>query len=145
MNAEIGPDRDLTRLPLFGVARARHAERLGRVRIAFSSSRYFHLTLHLNALFAYGSAYVVKVRQIEQLTRCEPISEEQVKRLCIKAREILIEESNVQIVDAPVTVRPRQTNLSVLKIKKGGYAAELMLFFFSHLRFVVIYMANFTT
>jgi len=44
-------------------------------------------------------------RQIEQLTRCEPISEEQVKRLCLKAREILIEEGNVQVVDSPVTVR----------------------------------------
>jgi len=36
--------------------------------------------------------------------RCEPISEEQVKRLCLKAREILIEEGNVQVVDSPVTV-----------------------------------------
>lgn len=43
-------------------------------------------------------------RQIEQLIRCEPISEEQVKTLCIKAREILIEEANVQVVDSPVTV-----------------------------------------
>ena len=43
-------------------------------------------------------------RQIEQLLRCEPISEEQVKRLCLKAREILIEEANVQVVDSPVTV-----------------------------------------
>ncbi|TEB32049.1 Metallo-dependent phosphatase [Coprinellus micaceus] len=43
-------------------------------------------------------------RQIEQLTRCEPISEEEVKRLCLKAREILIEEGNVQVVDAPVTI-----------------------------------------
>ena len=43
-------------------------------------------------------------RQIEQLTRCQPISEEQVKRLCLKAREILIEEGNVQVVDSPVTV-----------------------------------------
>lgn len=39
--------------------------------------------------------------------RCEPISEEQVKRLCLKAREILIEEGNVQVVDSPVTVRMR--------------------------------------
>jgi len=46
----------------------------------------------------------VDSRQIEQLTRCEPISEEQVKRLCFKAREILIEEANVQPVDSPVTV-----------------------------------------
>lgn len=42
--------------------------------------------------------------QIEQLLRCEPITEEQVKQLCLKAREILIEEANVQVVDAPVTV-----------------------------------------
>lgn len=47
----------------------------------------------------------VLCRQIEQLYRCEPISEEDVKRLCIKAREILIEEANVQVVDSPVTVR----------------------------------------
>jgi hypothetical protein len=46
-----------------------------------------------------------KARQIEQLQRCEPISEDDVKRLCIKAREILIEEGNVQHVDSPVTVR----------------------------------------
>ncbi|KAF8759594.1 C-5 cytosine-specific DNA methylase [Rhizoctonia solani] len=42
--------------------------------------------------------------QIEQLKRCEPISEAQVKELCLKAREILIEEGNVQYVDAPVTI-----------------------------------------
>ncbi|KAJ3737060.1 Metallo-dependent phosphatase-like protein [Lentinula guzmanii] len=42
--------------------------------------------------------------QIEQLKRCEPISEEQVKRLCFKAREILIEEGNVQVIDSPVTI-----------------------------------------
>ena len=45
-------------------------------------------------------------RQIDQLLRCETITEEEVKRLCIKAREILIEEANVQIVDSPVTVCP---------------------------------------
>ncbi|KAH6913711.1 Metallo-dependent phosphatase-like protein [Coprinopsis sp. MPI-PUGE-AT-0042] len=36
-------------------------------------------------------------RQIEQLSTCEPISED-------AAREILIEEGNVQVVDAPVTI-----------------------------------------
>ena len=46
-----------------------------------------------------------RLRQIERLLRCEYISEEQVKRLCIKAREILIEEANVQVIDSPVTVR----------------------------------------
>jgi len=58
-------------------------------------------------------------RQIEQLRRCEIIKvfdfiffyfynpcleESEVKQLCAMAREILVEESNVQRVDAPVTV-----------------------------------------
>ena len=43
-------------------------------------------------------------RQIEQLRRCEIIKESEVKSLCSKAREILVEESNVQRVDSPVTV-----------------------------------------
>ncbi len=44
-------------------------------------------------------------RQIQQLRECKLISESEVKALCAKAREILIEESNVQCVDSPVTVR----------------------------------------
>ena len=43
-------------------------------------------------------------RQIEQLKRCEIIKENEVKTLCAKAREILVEEGNVQRVDSPVTV-----------------------------------------
>lgn len=43
-------------------------------------------------------------RIIEQLRRCEYIIESEVKDLCEKAKELLIEESNVQRVDAPVTV-----------------------------------------
>lgn len=43
-------------------------------------------------------------RQIDQLRRCEIIKESEVKALCAKAREILVEESNVQRVDSPVTV-----------------------------------------
>jgi len=43
-------------------------------------------------------------RQIEVLRRCECIKESEVKSLCQKAREILIEESNVKRVDAPVTI-----------------------------------------
>lgn len=41
---------------------------------------------------------------IEQLKKCEYIKEAEVKALCTKAKEILIEESNVQNVDSPVTV-----------------------------------------
>ncbi|KAJ3102179.1 GTPase-activating protein [Phlyctochytrium planicorne] len=44
------------------------------------------------------------LRQIEQLRRCEIITESEVRDLCTKAREILVEESNVQRVDAPVTI-----------------------------------------
>lgn len=43
-------------------------------------------------------------RQIEQLRRCEYIKESEVKALCAKAKEILAGESNVQRVDAPVTL-----------------------------------------
>ncbi|KAI9253771.1 serine/threonine-protein phosphatase 4 catalytic subunit [Phascolomyces articulosus] len=43
-------------------------------------------------------------RQLEQLRQGEIISEQEVKELCQKAREILVEESNVQRVDAPVTI-----------------------------------------
>lgn len=42
--------------------------------------------------------------QIERLKRCEYLKESEVKALCDRAREILIDESNVQRVDAPVTV-----------------------------------------
>jgi hypothetical protein len=46
-------------------------------------------------------------RWIEQLKRCETLKEAEVKTLCQKALEILVEESNVQRVDAPVTVCER--------------------------------------
>lgn len=44
-------------------------------------------------------------RAIQQLRACRPIPENQVRELCYKARELLIEEGNVVGVDAPVTVR----------------------------------------
>jgi len=43
-------------------------------------------------------------KQIDQLRRCEYIKEAEVKELCDKAKVILIEEINVQSVEAPVTV-----------------------------------------
>lgn len=42
--------------------------------------------------------------QIAKLRRCELINEADVRKLCVKAREILVEEGNVQWVDAPVTI-----------------------------------------
>ncbi|CAL5871079.1 uncharacterized protein PFLUO_LOCUS5325 [Penicillium psychrofluorescens] len=41
---------------------------------------------------------------IEQLRACRLIPEAQVRELCYKARELLIEEGNVVSVDAPVTI-----------------------------------------
>lgn len=42
--------------------------------------------------------------QIEKLRKCECLQESEVRDLCLRAKEILSEESNVQRVDAPVTV-----------------------------------------
>uniref|UniRef100_A0A804RAQ2 Serine/threonine-protein phosphatase n=3 Tax=Zea mays TaxID=4577 RepID=A0A804RAQ2_MAIZE len=42
--------------------------------------------------------------QIEQLMQCRPLAEQEVKALCEKAKEILMEESNVQPVKSPVTI-----------------------------------------
>lgn len=53
-------------------------------------------------------------RQIEQLKRCEPLKESEVKALCLKAMEILVEESNVQRVDAPVTVSCSSNSLVLI-------------------------------
>lgn len=41
---------------------------------------------------------------IETLKRCELLTEPEVKLMCLMAIEILVEESNVQRVDAPVTI-----------------------------------------
>lgn len=41
---------------------------------------------------------------IQQLKKCEPISEPDVKLLCHMALDVLVEESNVQQVAAPVTI-----------------------------------------
>ena len=43
-------------------------------------------------------------RQIDQLMKCAPLPEAEVKALCDKAREVLTEESNVQPVKCPVTI-----------------------------------------
>ena len=41
---------------------------------------------------------------VESLLACQPLPEAQVKLLCEKAKEILVNESNVQPVRVPVTV-----------------------------------------
>ncbi|XP_052887642.1 serine/threonine-protein phosphatase PP2A catalytic subunit-like isoform X2 [Gossypium arboreum] len=42
--------------------------------------------------------------QISQLMQCKPLSEQEVRVLCDKAKEILMDESNVQPVKSPVTI-----------------------------------------
>jgi len=43
-------------------------------------------------------------RQIEQLRRCEYIKESEVRDLCNLAKEILIEEPNIQQIYSPITI-----------------------------------------
>ena len=72
-------------------------------------------------------------RQIELLRRCETIKESEVKALCSKAREILVEESNVQRVDSPVTVRKEGRKAIVLlkgnesPSEQGGFVGNASL------------------
>jgi serine/threonine-protein phosphatase 6 catalytic subunit len=42
---------------------------------------------------------------LEKVRKCEHLAEEELKALCELVKEILVEESNVQPVSAPVTVR----------------------------------------
>lgn len=56
------------------------------------------------AVAPHGNPYASLDTQIEQLMKCQPLLENEVKALCDKAREILIDESNVQPVKCPVTV-----------------------------------------
>jgi serine/threonine-protein phosphatase 4 catalytic subunit len=43
-------------------------------------------------------------RQIEQLKKCEFIKESEVRDLCNMAKDILIEESNIQTIYTPITI-----------------------------------------
>jgi len=43
-------------------------------------------------------------KQIETLMECKPLSEFEVKQLCERAKEVLMQDSNVAVVRAPVTI-----------------------------------------
>jgi len=43
-------------------------------------------------------------KHIEVLLDCKPLPESEISKLCDQAKEILINESNVQQVRAPVTI-----------------------------------------
>ncbi|CAE6454320.1 unnamed protein product [Rhizoctonia solani] len=87
-------DKDIPFLQIQGTANAK-----SKALDSFQKPESKDRVLLLNVMDESASG-----AQIEQLKRCEPISEAQVKELCLKAREILIEEGNVQYVDAPVTI-----------------------------------------
>ena len=81
--------------------------------------------------------------QIERLKRCEYLREGEVKALCLRGREILVDESNVQRVDAPVTVRICDFCLCLVWIwmlTRGCFWFWELVF-----RYVVISMASFMT
>lgn len=114
------------------------------------SPKLHHIALYSACKLCDGGADFICVgggwfptrRQIEQLVQCEPISEEQVKRLCIKSREILIEEGNVQVVDSPVTVR---TSLRSAVALRCGRVGTVPYDIFSALRYAVTSMGSFLT
>ena len=62
------------------------------------------LTTNMTASYLTSGGNSCLDEQIERLKRCEYLREGEVKALCLRAREILVDESNVQRVDAPVTV-----------------------------------------
>jgi hypothetical protein len=41
---------------------------------------------------------------LEQIKKCKPLPESQIKKLCRKVKEIFLEESNIQPIKAPVMV-----------------------------------------
>lgn len=53
---------------------------------------------------------------IGKVKKCEALEEEELKSLCEHVKEILVEESNVQPVNAPVTVRTLLDKINVAKI-----------------------------
>ena len=59
---------------------------------------------------------------IEQLKKCEFIKESEVKALCTKAKEILIEEQNVQSVESPVTVSEWRTDSAIFGVEKFHFS-----------------------
>lgn len=75
-------------------------------------------------------------RAIAQLRACRPIPEAQVRELCHKARELLIEEGNVVTVTAPVTVGPSFLELST---KRELLCPDTVN------RYAAIFMGSFTT
>lgn len=69
--------------------------------------------IELNSIIMANPSNSELDRQIEQLKRCECIKESEVRDLCNKAREILLEESNIQNIYSPITVSYYSTKRSI--------------------------------
>jgi diadenosine tetraphosphatase ApaH/serine/threonine PP2A family protein phosphatase len=78
-------------------------------------------------------------RQIEQLKSCQPIKEYEVKALCAKAREILVEEGNVQRIDSPVTVSIVPSIYSPSNPSSKPSASSLLFLLFHHFPFFLYF------
>merc|ERR1712238_177386 len=76
----------------------------GDTEAGTSSAPALPLTTNMTASSLTSGGNSCLDEQIERLKRCEYLREGEVKALCLRAREILVDESNVQRVDAPVTV-----------------------------------------
>ena len=63
------------------------------------------------------ASIVALAKQIEQLKRCEFLKESEVRELCNIAKEILIEESNIQYLYSPITVSNLLTNFRSLDLR----------------------------
>ena len=77
----------------------------GHPGVATDAHAALPLTTNMTASYLTSGGNSCLDEQIERLKRCEYLREGEVKALCLRAREILVDESNVQRVDAPVTVR----------------------------------------
>jgi hypothetical protein len=103
------------------------------------------LTTNLTASSLTSGGNSCLDEQIERLKRCEYLREGEVKALCLRAREILVDESNVQRVDAPVTVssficvRPHSC------WRNNTFHQLMHSFLFIILRYVVIFTGSSTT
>jgi hypothetical protein len=83
------------------------------------------LTTNMAASTLTNSGNSCLDEQIERLKRCEYLREGEVKALCLRAREILVDESNVQRVDAPVTVSWLLHNLMAMETECPGVRQPL--------------------
>lgn len=71
------------------------------------------------------------------MKKCEYLKESEIKALCTRAKEILLEESNVQYVESPVTVSFNSASFPNKKISMFNDHNLI-----TYIRFVVTSMVN---